>query len=153
MDISLDSYKLIKLKKENKIDLDFVKELFKDEDVLLYLGHLENDFKNVYIVSDYDGNYIGYLSMSNVIVNMKNLTSVTLYYAIDKKYRGMGYGTLLLNEVSDYLLERVDMLVMMIDINNKSSLKVAEKASFIEELVSDEEIICTKYSVKRRKQK
>lgn len=153
MDISLDSYKLIKLKKENKIDLDFVKELFKDEDVLLYLGHLENDFKNVYIVSDYDGNYIGYVSLSEVIVNMKNLTSVTLYYAIDKKYRGMGYGTLLLNEVSDYLLERVDMLVMMIDINNKSSLKVAEKASFIEELVSDEEIICTKYSVKRRKQK
>ena len=153
MDITLENYKLIKLEKDNKKDVEFVKNLFLDEDVLLYLGHLENDFSNVYIVSDIMGNYIGYLSMSNVVLNMKNLTSVTLYYAIDKKYRGMSHGTLLLSEVSDYLLDKVDMLVMMIDINNKASRRVAERVSFNEELVSDEEIIYTKYSMKKRKQK
>lgn len=153
MDISLDNYKLIKLRKNSLNEVNFIRELFTDNEVISYLGHLENDFSNVYVVSDSEGNYIGYLSMSNIILNIKNLISITLYYAIDKKYRGMGYGTKLLNEVSDYLLNEVDMLVMMIDVNNKSSLKVAEKASFEVEFKSDEDVIYTKYSKIKKKQR
>lgn len=153
MDISLDSYKLIKYDSNSIKDLNFIRGLFADEEVVSYLGHLENDFKNVYIVSDYDGNYIGYVSLSEVIVNMKNLTSSTIYYAIDKKYRGMGHGSRLLKEVSKYKLIDIDMLVMMIDVNNMASLKAAEKAGFGEEFRSDEEVIYTKYSIEKRKQK
>lgn len=146
MDISLDSYKLIKYDANNIKHFSFIKNLFNDEDVVFYLGHLDNYLDNTYIVSDFDGNYIGYLSMSELIVNIKNLTSSTIYYAIDRKYRGMGHGSRLLKEVSEHKLADIDMLVMMIDINNVASLRAAEKAGFSEEFRSDEEVIYTKYS-------
>ena len=153
MEISLENYKLVKLREDNAWGLKFIRDLFSDEEVNFYLGHLENDRNNVYIVCDNDGNYIGYLSMSDVVLNMKNLTSVTLYYAIDKKYRGMGYGTGLLKEVSAHLLKEVDMLVMMIDVRNEICCKAAKNASFKEEIISDEDIIYTKYSGVKVRQK
>lgn len=153
MDISLDSYKLIKYDINNIKHVIFIKDLFNDEEVVSYLGHLDNYLNNTYIVSDLDDNYVGYLSMSELIVNMKNLTSSTIYYAIYKKYRGMGHGSKLLKEVSEYKLIDIDMLVMMIDINNVASLKAAENASFREEFRSDDEVIYTKYSNAKRKQR
>ena len=153
MDISLDSYKLIKYDINNIKHVSFIKSLFNDEEVVSYLGHLDNYLNNTYIFSDFDGNYIGYLSMSEVIVNLKNLTSSSIYYAIDKKYRGMGHGSRLLKEVSEHKLIDIDMLVMMIDINNIASLKAAEKASFREEFRSDDEAIYSRYSKKKIKRR
>ena len=90
--------------------------------------------------------------MSNIITNSKNLTSITLYYAIDKQYRNLGHGATMLTEVSDYLLDNVDMLVLMIDITNTPSMKTAEKAGFKEEYRDDEDVIYTKYSnIKNKK--
>lgn len=151
MEINLESYRLIKYDINNHKHMNFIKKLFNDDNVVFYLGHLEKNVNNAYIVSDYNDNYVGYLSLSDVVVNIKNLTSSTIYYAIDKRYRGMGYGSGLLKEVSEYRLADIDMLVMMIDVNNIASLKAAEKAGFNEEFRSDEEVIYTKYSNKKRK--
>lgn len=133
MDIYLENYKLIKLQKENLNHLYFIKNLFMDEKVVEYLGHLENDLSNTYIISNNDY-YIGYLSMSSIITNSKNLTSITLYYAIDKKYRNSKHASNMLLEISDYLLNTVDMLVLMIDKNNSSSSKVARMLSSMKNL-------------------
>lgn len=144
MDINLKNYKLIKLHEKNLNHLYFIKNLFNDEEVVKYLGHLDNDLTNTYIIVNNDC-YIGYLSMSNIITNNQNLTSITLYYAIDKRYRNKSHASNVLLEVSEHLLNTVDMLVLMIDINNDSSSKVAKKAEFKEEFRDDEDIIYTKY--------
>ena len=151
MEIILENYKLIKLNNSNSKDLNFIKNLFIDEETVTYLGHLERDLNNTYIIANNNNDYIGYLSTTNVITNINNLTSITLYYAIDKKYQNLGHGTNMLIEVSNYLLNTVDMLVLMIDVNNKKSAKMAEKALFKEEFRDEEDIIYTKYNLVKNK--
>ena len=144
--INLKSYKLIKRTKiEDKKTLEFIKELFQDEETIKYLGNLENDKDNTFIISDYNNNYIGYLSMSEKITNREYLESISLYYAINKKYRSIGHATNILKELSDYLLNEVDMLVLMIDKNNIGSTKAAINASFNKENEYDDDVIYTKY--------
>lgn len=145
-DIILTNYHLIKFDEFNKQQLTYLKDLMQDEFFIKYLGHLEQDRNNVYIISDSSNNYIGYFSMSNPVVNNKNLTSITLYYAIDNKHQCLGHATKMLTEVSEFLLDKIDMLVLMIDKTNTPSMKVAQNSGFNIEYQDEDDAILTKYN-------
>ena len=93
--------------------------------------------------------------MSNPITNRLGFTATSLYYIITQEFRGQGYGTILLKEISNYLLQNIDMIILSIDKTNIASRKIAEKVNFkIEyENSEDEEIIYTKYTPSKRNTK
>lgn len=71
------------------------------------MGHLETVFDdNTFIIENKNMEKIGYFSKSDPVINVLSLSSVSLYYAISPKYRGNGYATLLLQEISQNLLEK-----------------------------------------------
>lgn len=131
--IGLQNFNFIKIDKNNEQQMNFLKELFqnKEDKSMNYLGDLTNmNDENAYIVLNDNLEQIGYFSMSTPVLNHQGLQSSSLYYAISPKYRGQGYATKLLMVVSDYLLEKIEIVILSIDKNNESSRKVAEKNNF-----------------------
>ena len=65
---------------------------------------------------------------------------IDLQYAVSPKYRGLGYGNLLLKEVTDYLLKNNKSIRLDIDKNNTNSIKCALKNSYEQEKVENDTI-------------
>lgn len=140
--MELESFNLVKVNKNDRLHMLFLKELFEntDDKSIEYLGNLSkfND-DNAYIVLNDKLEKIGYFSMSIPVLNHRGLISSSLYYTICPKYRGLGYATKLLEEVSDYLLNKIDMLILSIDKTNEASKKVALNNDFNIIFEDDEE--------------
>lgn len=135
---------------ENDEEEKFINELFKEEKVYHYLGNLSNEInENTYIVY-YENNMIGYTSLSKVEFREGRYAS-TLYNAISTKYANKGYGTLLLKEYSDYLLDSSDVIILNIDTDNIASIRSAEKAGFVEDCKFDDQIRYKKDITMKRK--
>ena len=85
------------------------------------------NFQSAYIVVK-ENNPIGYIYISG----SKN-DEVYLEYLVLNNFRTQGYGTLLINEVCDYLYEIHNIKSVKLDISpsNKNSIKLAEKCGFI----------------------
>lgn len=77
--------------------------------------------------------YIGYLYLSNHNI-LGDESEVLLSMLISKKMRGMGYGKVILKNVSDYLLKEdsIKRLTTCIKDKNKASKRMAEACDFIE---------------------
>ena len=98
-------------------------------------GSKDNDkslFQTAFIIED-DETPIGYLFISSMIND-----EVFLEYAILKEFRGMGYASDTINEVSDYLFHNYNIRSIKLDIDpsNKNSIYVANACGFI---LDDEE--------------
>lgn len=152
--IELQNFNLIKIDKTNEQQFSFLKELFqnKEDTAMDYLGNLTNmNDENSYIVLNNKKESIGYFSMSSPVINHMGLNSSSLYYAISPKYRGNGYGTKFIQEISDYLLENIDMLILKIAKENISSQRVAQKNNYEIIFEDDEDYIYGKSVVKKNK--
>lgn len=149
MDLKLADLTLIRVLKDNTEHMKFLKQMFQDKEDLeiSYLGHLENAVDDLtYIVQNDKLENVGYFSMSKPVVNGLGLSVVSLYYGVQTQYRGRGYATSLVREMSEYLLEKVEMLVLSIDRNNLASIAVAKKAGFQVEFADCDEYIFVKYA-------
>lgn len=89
-------------------------------------------FQSAFIIED-DETPVGYLFISSMIND-----EVFLEYAILKEFRGMGYASDVVNEVSDYLFHNYNIRSIKLDIDpsNKNSIYVADACGFI---LDDEE--------------
>ena len=93
-------------------------------------GSKDNDkslFHSAFIIEE-DETPIGYLFISSIIND-----EVFLEYAILKEFRGMGYASDLVNELSDYLFHNYNIRSIKLDIDpsNKNSMYVANACGFI----------------------
>ena len=121
-----------------------------------YLGDLTNyDFqskvkgitgKNYFVENN--GEIIGYIGLSEDIDTSIGKT-VSLYYAVRKKYYGKGYGCLILDEITQILKENtlIDCIVANVNNQNTFGIRTIERANFkqVSELSDDEEIQYHKY--------
>lgn len=84
-------------------------------------------FQSAYIVVR-ENSPIGYVYVSGI-----NNDEVYLEYSVLNKFRSQGNGTLIINEVCNYLYENYNIKSVKLDIspNNKMSIQLAEKCGFI----------------------
>lgn len=95
------------------------------------LEYSRNDNKNIFntafVVLD-EEIPIGYLFISSMIRD-----EVFLEYAVLKEFRGIGYGSSIVNDVTNYLFQNFNIRSIRLDIDpsNKNSLLVANSCGFI----------------------
>ena len=130
--------------KNNKDDISFVKRLFCDKSIKKWfsgmsVGLLSNPnnefFGHGFLVKD-RVKYVGYIGIGNYNVDER---AVYLRSAIDKDLRGMGYGEILLNEITEYIFFNytgVESIRLKIASNNVASLRTAKKCQY--ELLRDD---------------
>ncbi len=78
-----------------------------------------------FLVAEYDGNVVGYISMY-VIIDEKEIVNV----CTDPKYRGLGIGSALVSAAIDY--EREKCAIVMLEVRKSNSVAIAlyEKFGF-----------------------
>ena len=145
-DIVIGELTLVNFNSNDKTHLMTLKKLAKDSDITSrfngFLQHLNNKnsifFNKGFFVRD-EENLIGYIDLSNFNEEEK---AVYIRQAIFKEYRGnkeKRYGTLLLNEITDYIFSNYSMVHYIkarIHHDNISSMKMAWNCDFS----NDEEI-------------
>ena len=87
----------------------------------------KNIYQKAFIILD-ENTPIGYLFISSMIND-----EVFLEYAILKEFRGMGYASDIVREVTQYLFENYNLKSIRLDIDpsNKNSILVANACGFI----------------------
>ena len=135
MNIELDSLVLTRYSEENHKRL---KENFESgeshSDFIYQIGsRLENSknnnrsiYQSAFVVEDL-GVPVGYLFISNRIRD-----EVFLEYAVLKEYRGMGYGSDIVRQTTDYLFQNHNIKDIRLDIDpsNKNSINTAEACGY-----------------------
>ena len=130
-DIVIGELTLVNFNSNDKTHLMTLKKLAKDSDIT-------SRFNKGFFVRD-EENLIGYIDLSNFNEEEK---AVYIRQAIFKEYRGnkeKRYGTLLLNEITDYIFSNYPMIHYIkarIHHDNLSSMKMAWNCGFS----NDEEI-------------
>ena len=149
--MQLESFTLQRLDSKQKEQQEFMQQMFSNEEdeIYSYLGHMNHlGDEHTYLICNDENHMIGYFSMSQPVMNQMNLLSTSLYYAIHPSYRGKGYATKFLQEISGILLKQVDMIVLMIHQENIASIRVAKKALYQVQFCDSEEedIIFVQYA-------
>lgn len=135
MNIELDSLVLTRYSEEKHKRL---KENFESgeshSDFIYQIGsRLENSknnnrsiYQSAFVVEDL-GVPVGYLFISNRIRD-----EVFLEYAVLKEYRGMGYGSDIVRQTTDYLFQNHNIKDIRLDIDpsNKNSINTAETCGY-----------------------
>lgn len=148
--IKLQKYELKNIEINNLNDKSFLRKMNQDEEFKKFFGGIvlnsenkESIFMNDYLVQ-FNGAIVGYIHIANKI-NNGEIVAVTLYYYIDKLYRGNGIATTLLKELMEYLSKEENINYFILNINkaNIPSIYVALNNEFIQkrEIEEDEEEI------------
>lgn len=143
-----------KLDPANEKDVWLAKELDKDKLICGkdgYLWSIEKSFKNTsYLLRNdiyqspyaiyYNSDPIGYMELSAIVETIK---AVDISYALLDIYRGRGYATKMLREISKIILmdiiNDIEKISLIIDPNNVKSQMVAKRAGFISDGLSEME--------------
>ena len=118
MNIELDSLVLTRYSEEKHKRL---KENFESGE-----SHSDFIYQSAFVVEDL-GVPVGYLFISNRIRD-----EVFLEYAVLKEYRGMGYGSDIVRQTTDYLFQNHNIKDIRLDIDpsNKNSINTAEACGY-----------------------
>lgn len=159
-DISLvDGLHLQKLDSFNKNHMRLARTLDKDERIFGEFGYLysieqlfhnkeyidrnyllKNDIYHSPYAIYYCDTPIGFMEISNVFESLK---MVDISYALLKKFRGNGYASKTLREISRIILSDkiidIQLISLIIDITNKSSQSVAVRAGFVDDGLSSKQ--------------
>ena len=139
MNIKLKTLNISTFNELNKRQVRFIKEIkddplvnfFVSKKLEEYLNKSKNDeeliIDNTYIVSDRKLP-IGFIRLAR----LNELGTLELHYGVNCSCRRQGYGTKILKEVGDYLLDQKRIKKIKLDIkeNNKGSIKCAENAKY-----------------------
>lgn len=138
--IILPSFELDKFDIRKREHLELVKKFDRDESVKKYLFPYKDSFydlitnsvngdeifNNFYVIN-YENRIIGYIEIEN---KKKTFLNSAIFYNERKK----GYSTLLLKEISDYLLinypEDVDSVNVIFRTSNSGSVSVLKNSDF-----------------------
>ncbi len=128
--IELPHFILKEYHAESKCDKTNLNQLKMDQQIHRYVGEiLEEESMNDVIYFVYKENhFIGFITILDSIHQVKQLT-----YGLLPAYRNHKYGTLLLREFSDYLLEikrQYDLLHLWFERDNLSSIAVAKNCGY-----------------------
>lgn len=132
--LELKTLKLEPIDYDKKEHLSFLQNLMLSKDIH-YLWNLadvnlsNNKNGNNYILINDQLENIGYISFSEPTDAFYGNT-VSLYYAIDEKYRGKQYGKIAVEEITDWLfLEKgIDCVIAQADVGNVHSINTLLKA-------------------------
>ena len=137
MNIELESLKLVRFSDEY---IDLKEEFEKGKSYSDYIHDIGNRleksrrnsnslFDSAFVVLD-GCEDVGYLYISNTKDD-----EVFLEYSILEEFRGMGYASDLISEVSDYLFEEHNIRSIRLDIDpsNKNSMNVACACGYVED--------------------
>lgn len=121
---------LEKVDYSNKQHLLFLKELMKSSD-MDYLWDISdenlvlNNNDGRFIVVNSEKEKVGYINISDETDAYFGKT-VSVYYAIIESKRGKHYGTMVMNQITNYLFydRNIDCIVAQVDLRNKGSQKV-----------------------------
>ena len=136
MEIVLEDFTLIKIDRTNDIHNRFIKEVDMDTDIKKYLYPYNNSlddfidtrysgidiFNNFYVIT-YENRIIGYMEI-------ESFKEVKLNYALLKDERGKGLGSLLIRELTNYILSNYPDVISVNTIirnENKSSIHASIK--------------------------
>lgn len=143
MNIQLESLQLIRFNEEKHKNLmeELVYGNSRSEYIYDIAGRLlksKNNTKSIYqsaFIVEMSGQPLGYLYISNMVND-----EVFLEYEIAKNFRGMGYGSKLVQEVTDYLFQQHNIKSIRLDIDpsNKNSTRVAENCGYT---IDEEEFV------------
>lgn len=136
MEIKLET---LSLKRYNELKHRLLKEEFKsgesssqyihqvDERLEFSKDNTKTLYQSAFVVEDSEIP-IGYVFISNM-----KFDEVFLEYAVLKDYRKMGYGSKIVNEVSDYLFQNHNIKSIRLDIDpsNQNSILVAGSCGFM----------------------
>lgn len=132
--MKLKSFNLEQLDLNNQEHKSMLISLFNDSDVLNTLGYMDilideylDKKLNFYVLYKNDIKcYIG------IILFISICDSLDIRYGILPNFRGFGYASILLKEVSDFLKENSDINTLSLFINpsNIASIKVALNSDF-----------------------
>ena len=151
-----DELDIKKLNPNNPLDTLLIEELCQDEEICGEKGYLwplteilqrynhllhNNLYDSPYII--YHKQYpIGYLEISPIFVS-KSTNFVDIAYALHKEIKKKGYMCKILEKVSDLLLyntaEEIKEILLETAPDNEASRKVAKRAGFIEDGLSEKE--------------
>ena len=142
--IELKTLKLEKIDYNNKNHLEFLRNLMNSKDIN-YLWDLSNELlvtnqnQEKYLVLNELYEIIGYINCSDPVSAMYGNT-LSIYYAIDEKYRGREYGKKLIQQTSEWLFNEkgIDCIVAQVDTENIHSIMTLTKAGMIEVNRDDE---------------
>lgn len=148
--IRLNNYVLDNIDISNIRDNEFSEKMKQDGDfkrffggVVLKEGNQDSIFMNDYLLKS-NGHNVGYIHIGDKVIR-DDVVAVTLYYYIDKMYRGNGIATGALRELMEYLInqEYINYFILNIHRENMASIKVAINNGFIRqnEIDDDEEEI------------
>ena len=153
--INLDNILLITFDINNKLHNELIDE-FKSNSKSDFISSIDNrlklnknlksfPFDTGFVVATNDSKLLGYLFISSI----RN-DEIFLEYSILKDKRGMGYGSLLLNKVTDYLFSNYNIknIALDIDVSNLASIKTAISAYYTEdEYLDNDRIIYRNYNI------
>lgn len=134
----LDTLSLYLFNKNNDEDIIFIKNICGDTSIKewfqgITIGLLINKnyefFNHGFIVKEND-KYIGYIGISNFNIEE---SSVYLRAAILKEKRGLGYGKILLSEITDYIFRnysQIKSIRFKIAKENTTSLYMANSCDY-----------------------
>jgi len=148
--IKLNKYILKNIDINDIKDNEFFNKMNQDEEFKRFFGGviLNTENKTSLFMNDHmlqmGGQNVGYMHIGDKITR-DDITAVTLYYYIDKSYRGNGIATEALKELMEYLTEKekVNYFILNIHKENMASIKVAINNGFIQQndIGEDEEEI------------
>ncbi len=135
MNIELESLKLTRYKEEKHKNLKEEFEKGESHSSFIHqigprLENSKNNNQNIYqsaFVVEVEDIPIGYLFISSRVRD-----EVFLEYAVLKEYRGLGYGSTMIRETTDYLFENHNIRSIRLDIDpsNKNSINTAEACGY-----------------------
>lgn len=142
--IELETLKLELIDYNNIEHLTFLKQLMESKDIN-YLWDLSNinlslnQNKDKFIVLNENNEKIGYLNISDQTEAYFGNT-VSIYYAVEEKYRGNHYGQKIIKEVNNWLFQNrnIECVVAQADTNNIYSQKALTEAGMQEANSSDD---------------
>lgn len=148
MEISLSKLKIVSYDSTNEIHRKCKYDFLKDEQFIKFFGQFfvknsDEYFKNS---TELEIKKIYYIVFKEEIIGLIRLFDIRengmidLQYAVSPEYRGLGYGNLLLKEVTDYLLKNNKSIRLDINKNNANSIKCALKNSYEQEKVENDTI-------------
>ena len=155
--INLEDFTLESFDYNNKEHFNMINKFDNDVEINKYIIRDDDSFSDVideyrYFTSDeiYNTIYMVRLLLTGEIIESLELDgkkdNLYLNYAILKKYRNNGYGSLLLKELTKKLLLEIKQISLLIKQDNDSSKKLALKTGF--KRIGQDEYGYNKYQIK-----
>lgn len=141
-EIHLNNLDLYRYNRECQAHNDFVDLLMQDADIINSAGNVREKLSGLYLPGQIWENgflvgkqedLLGYVYLYRHSFSTR---IATMNYAVQRDFRGNGYGSMILQEVGDFIFENqkiIDLIALIINNLNVNSIDAAKRAGFIKQ--------------------